>query len=94
MGATEFKKMENYSETIWMVGKRNPDNSYFYCEFLDRMYRDPEEPEKRILFCKKFEKKLTDKSDCTMDCEIYGRCDFCNGFSAIGCQVCEIPRPD
>lgn len=48
-----------------------------------------------IKFCKHKKIRIENVSEfCNMDCEEYGRCRTCAGFSAVRCQDCDIPRPE
>lgn len=76
-----------------MQGNRNKDDSYFVCEYRDDLHSVDGSDSDFIIYCKKHEHPLADKSACGMDCPDYGYCDNCRGFSAVGCQVCVIPRP-
>ena len=90
----EIKTVNNgYRETIWMHGNKN-DKSYFVCQYRDDMHLMPDAPvnSEYVIFCKKYNKVLESTDECNLDCDEYGYCDTCRGFSAVGCQVCEIPR--
>jgi len=77
--------VQDYTETVYMRGNKTADGSYFVCEFRKDL-------DDGRMHCKKFDKPLESKADCNMDCEEYGYCENCRGFSAIGCEVCVIPR--
>ena len=70
------------------------DNNYYVCQYRDDVHRDPADTNgnKFIVWCKRFERELNEDFDCSMDCEEYGYCETCRGFSAVGCQVCEVPK--
>ena len=94
--AVKFVRMEKYDETQWMQGNRTKDNSYFVCEFREDRHKFSEAADGSIdsgMYCKKFDKRLESKDDCDINCPVYGHCNVCRGFSAVGCGVCEIPRP-
>lgn len=80
---------------LWHGGKfdiapsGNP--TYFLCQFLDKTHYD-EETKTFFSWCKHF-RRPEDGSSCTMDCDQYGRCETCGGFSAVRCSECDIPRP-
>ena len=83
---------KGYEKTVWMHGNKN-DNSYFICEYRKDSYVPEGNPlNESVIWCAKFEKELESKDACNLDCEEYGYCETCRGFSAVGCQVCEIPR--
>ena len=65
--------------------------TYFICQFYNENFRDPDTGE----FYKKCTKKdirFDDGPLCSMDCEEYGWCKNCRGFSAVRCDECTIPR--
>ncbi|MBR5228956.1 MAG: hypothetical protein IKV96_03860 [Firmicutes bacterium] len=70
------------------------DNNYYICQYRDDVHRDPKNPKGNsfITYCTKFEKEITEDFHCGMHCEEYGYCETCRGFSAVGCQVCEVPK--
>lgn len=87
----------NISKDIWFDGVGDTFEegrvTYFICEYKDNYYYDDVE-KKFIVLCKYKNKPLTDiASECNMNCDMYGRCQTCNGFSAVRCSECEIPRP-
>lgn len=82
---------------FWFRGVSNEMESgeitYFICENLENVLDD-----KTFNFkthrCRLTGIESAEASDiCTMDCEHFGKCDNCKGFSAIRCQACFIPRP-
>ncbi len=82
---------------IWFsgVGDTLSDGNitYFICEYRDKFHYD-EAAKDFSLYCNYKKKPLKDlTSECTMDCDMYGRCQNCNGFSAVRCSECFIPRP-
>ncbi len=81
---------KGYEKTVWMHGNDN-DNSYFICEFRKDDFK-PEGYDEYVIWCTKFEKQLESKNSCNLDCPEYGYCETCRGFSAVGCEVCEVPR--
>ena len=67
---------------------------YFICEYLEKLHHD-EETDEYYKFCKHKKIRIENVSEfCNMDCEEYGRCRTCAGFSAVRCQDCDIPRPE
>ncbi len=82
---------------LWHGGVQETSPSgrpvFFICEYLDKMHHD-EETDEYYKFCKQKKIRVDNIADvCNMDCEEYGKCDTCAGFSAVRCQDCDIPRP-
>lgn len=82
---------------LWHGGQQSESSSgkpiFFICEYLDKMHHD-EETDEYYKFCKIKNIRVENIADfCNMDCEEYGKCDTCAGFSAVRCQDCDIPRP-
>ena len=82
---------------LWHGGVQETSPSgravFFICEYLDKMHHD-EETDEYYKFCKQKKIRVDNIPDvCNMDCEEYGKCDTCAGFSAVRCQDCDIPRP-
>lgn len=65
--------------------------TYFICEYYKESYRNPETGEFYPV-CIKKNLRFDDGPLCSMDCEEYGRCSNCRGFSAVRCDECTIPR--
>ena len=87
---------KNIGHDIWFNGIANKNDSgadnYFICQYLDRIYYNQDTKE-FYTFCRHKEIRVDDiAAVCNMDCDQYGACDTCAGFSAIRCQDCEIPR--
>ena len=87
----------NIGSDTWFGGKADKTASgadtYFICQYLDKNYRNYETKE-TYKFCKHKQIRVDNISEhCNMDCDQYGRCATCGGFSAIRCQECEVPRP-
>ncbi len=93
----EMRKMKSSVENdIWFSGKYditpNGGITYFVCQYFDKMHYNEERKEYET-YCKYYEKP-SDGSECNIECDQYGRCETCNGFSAVRCQECEIVRPE
>lgn len=83
---------------MWHRGEESISASgapiFFICEHLEKMHYD-EEKEEYCKFCNYKNIRVEDPAEvCNMDCEEYGRCRTCAGFSAVRCQDCDIPRPE
>ncbi len=96
MSEKEMKKSLASSD-FWFRGISNEMESgeitFFICENLDDVLDD-----KTFNFkthrCRVTGEEAVNASEiCTMDCEHFGMCDNCKGFSAVRCQECFIPRP-
>lgn len=78
----------------WFGGRSavgpNGGPDYFICMYLDDMHYDEETGEYGP-YCKHNNVSMKDKV-CSLDCDQYGYCRTCRGFSAIRCQDCDIPR--
>lgn len=88
---------KNISHDIWFQGKSSKNDSgaetYFICQYLDKTYYNKDTKE-FYPFCKHKNIRVDKSSDvCNMDCDQYGTCATCAGFSAVRCQECEVPRP-
>lgn len=91
------KENSNISKDIWFgsVGDTLPngETTYFICEYKDKYHYD-EVIKDFILFCNhKQQPILNIEEECNLNCDMYGRCRTCNGFSAVRCSECFIPRP-
>lgn len=64
--------------------------TYYMCAHYDKLHWDEENG--YTTWCKHFD-RFEDGSNCNMDCDQYGMCDTCGGFSAVRCAECDIPRP-
>ena len=91
------KENNNPNKDIWFDGAcdtlPNGERTYFICEYKDKFHYD-EATKDFILFCKHKQQPMVNaKEECTLDCDMYGQCKTCNGFSAVRCSECYIPRP-
>lgn len=86
----------NMKHDIWFSGKgdvlQDGTVTYFICEHLNPAYYDEKEKDFHQR-CMYLGKNFDGDPECGMDCEMYGKCDNCRGFSAVRCQECTIPRP-
>jgi len=78
----------------WFGGQYQDTDSggrcYFICDYLENRF-DGQRP---YTYCTQKEMIVEDpKLVCNMDCEHYGRCQTCRGFTAVRCHACEVPRP-
>ncbi len=70
----------------------NGGYSYFICESYDKYHRDPE-TRRFVTYCS-LKNVPIEEANCGMDCEKYGRCSTCVGFSADRCIACDVIRPE
>lgn len=78
----------------WFAGASQKTSSgettYFICDhFLDK-----EIDGVSTKFCRLKNMAIDNIDDvCNLDCDLYGKCDNCRGWTAIRCEACVIPRP-
>ncbi len=87
----------NVNHDVWHGGQSiklaSGGSTYFICQELDKMHQDAETGE-IYTYCRKKGIRVDNPADvCSLECDVFGRCETCNGFSAVRCQECEIPRP-
>ena len=65
------------------------ETTYFICEHLRD--REIDHVSRQVCTAKNI---VSDNLDevCNLDCEVYGKCDNCRGWTAIRCEACVIPR--
>lgn len=90
------KLPESVSQDIWFRGIHSRLSSgeicYFICQYLEERFPDTPQ-EQPYLFCTQRGAVVKDSADfCGMDCEHFGMCRTCRGFSAVRCQNCVTPR--
>ena len=68
--------------------------TYFICQYLKEIFPDaPGEPS--YMVCTQRDTVVDDIAGfCNMDCEHFGMCRTCRGFSADRCHQCFIPRDE
>lgn len=99
MTEREQEQRNNYVklDDQWFGGQYQDSDSggrcYFICDYLENRYDDLSEAPS-YTYCTQKEIKIDDvKLVCNMDCEQYGSCNTCRGFTAVRCHACEVPRP-
>jgi len=85
----------NIGRDIWFCGASNlngPNGKpcYYMCDQVDKLHHFTE-TNTYGQFCK-FRQKPMSEVTCDENCEKFGYCDTCAGFSAIRCQECDIIR--
>ncbi len=92
------KKSSITSRDFWFRGVHSETPSgeacYFICNYLEERYSStPEEPP-FFTVCSQRNIRVEDPSEtCNMECDVFGRCETCRGFSADRCHECAVPRP-
>ncbi len=84
------------AQDIWFRGAHNQLSSgeicYFICQYLEERFPDSPE-EQPYMFCTQRGAVADNPAEfCGMDCEHFGMCRTCRGFSAVRCQSCVTPR--
>ncbi|MCI8284658.1 MAG: hypothetical protein HFE90_05240 [Firmicutes bacterium] len=86
----------NMTADMWFRGRYNTTDSgdvtFFICEYLEDTHYNADTGDFFTHYCK-MKKRQIEPDECNMDCEPYGKCETCRGFSAVRCQDCVIPRP-
>ena len=90
---------ENLSvRDIWFRGTHSVlpsgEITYFICQYLKEIFPDaPGEPS--YMVCTQRDTVVDNIAGfCNMDCEHFGMCRTCRGFSADRCHQCFIPRDE
>ena len=97
MAATN-EKNANYVDKndIWFTGQKDVledgNSTFFVCKYYDDYFYD-DKSSSFVKYCKLNNIVFSDGPGCSMECDQYGRCETCRGFSAIRCQNCYVPRP-
>lgn len=68
----------------------NEQKSYFICQHLDTWHQNADTGEYET-YCKYHQRPIGEE-ECNLDCDQFGYCATCAGFSAFNCQSCVIPR--
>ena len=80
---------------IWFTGREDVledgNTTFFICKSYDEYHMD-EKTGDFVKYCKHKGVLFADGPECSLECDQYGRCETCRGFSAIRCQNCFVPR--